>query len=276
MICDSICLCNIFASLIAIALNVYIQNLKADITKLRQKLIEHPVYASIRTIEHLRIFMEHHVYAVLDFMSLLKSLQQELTCVKVPWIPVGSPQTRYLINEIVLGEESDVDHEGKRTSHFELYLRAMEQIGCNMEHITALAEILRTHGFSDESLAAAGVPQASAHFMNNTFSVIRDWPVGIQAAVFTFGREDLIPGMFLSFVSSLNERSHNVSILKYYLERHIEVDGDHHSHLGYEMTAELCGADRNVWALASIEVQKALQYRIHLWDAIYTQIRGGA
>ena len=97
-----------------------IKQLKSEIEPLRQQLIQHPVYSNINSIADLNVFMEHHVYAVWDFMSLLKSLQINLTCVDIPWIPKGSAETRYLINEIVLGEESDVDQEGKRTSHFEL------------------------------------------------------------------------------------------------------------------------------------------------------------
>jgi hypothetical protein len=100
----------------------HIEKLKEEITPLRSQLIGHPLYAKIKTIDHLNVFMEHHVFAVWDFMSLLKSLQRNLTCVNLPWVPVGNPQTRYLINEIVLGEESDVDEQGLRTSHFELYL----------------------------------------------------------------------------------------------------------------------------------------------------------
>ena len=96
---------------------------------LRNKLLNHPLYASMQSLDQLRVFMEHHVYAVWDFMSLLKSLQCDLTCTDIPWGPKGSPQTRYLINEIVLGEESDVDEQGNRISHFELYLKAMKQAG---------------------------------------------------------------------------------------------------------------------------------------------------
>ena len=106
-----------------------IASLKAEIEPLRQQLINHDLYKSIQTIDDLHVFMGHHVFAVWDFMSLLKSLQQKLTCTTLPWMPVGNANTRYLINEIVLGEESDVDADGNRTSHFELYLAAMQQAG---------------------------------------------------------------------------------------------------------------------------------------------------
>src|ERR1700753_1243012 len=104
-----------------------IENLQQRLESSRPRLIETPLYNSLRDLDSLRRFTEQHVFAVWDFMSLLKALQQKLTCINVPWVPVGSAATRYLINEIVTGEESDVDEKGERASHFELYLRAMEQ-----------------------------------------------------------------------------------------------------------------------------------------------------
>lgn len=255
-------------------MNQYLANLKHEIEPLRKKLIEHPVYSRITTINHLNIFMEHHVYAVWDFMSLLKALQRNLTCVDLPWLPTGNPETRYLINEIVLGEESDVDEAGKRTSHFELYLDAMAQAGCNLTAISSFINNLRKQIPVTESMVISGVPQASRAFIETTFSVVNSNITHTQAAVFTFGREDLIPGMFISFVNELNKQTNNqISIMKYYLERHIEVDGDHHSHLAYQMTEELCGGDAEKWKEATVAVKEALSSRIRLWDAILNEIQ---
>lgn len=247
----------------------YLQALQTEIAPLRNRLVNHPVYTRIRTLPQLRLFMEHHVFAVWDFMSLLKALQRNLTCVELPWVPVGTAETRYLINEIVLGEESDVDESGKRVSHFELYLEAMEQAGCKLEPVKAFIRYIREKKSIAESMQLAGVPSASRDFVGSTFDVIGTGNASLQAAVFTFGREDLIPGMFISFVKELSSRNPgNVDILKYYLERHIEVDGDHHSQLAYRMTEELCGNDDAKWQMATEEVKKALQARIRLWDAI--------
>lgn len=257
-------------------MNEYTKKLQQDIEPIRQELIRHSVYSNIKTVQDLTVFMEHHVFAVWDFMSLLKSLQRNLTCVELPWIPVGSAETRYLINEIVLGEESDVDEEGKRTSHFELYLKAMEQAGCNLTPINTFIKCLNKKISITESITISNIPSQSGAFIQNTFSVVNSNVTYIQAAVFTFGREDLIPGMFISFVNELNKQTDNkISILKYYLERHIEVDGDHHSHLAYRMTEELCGSDPKKWEEATIAVKDALSQRIKLWNAISNQISAG-
>ncbi len=254
-------------------MNLYLKKLQEEIEPLRQDVIQHKIYSTVKTVKDLTVFMEHHVFAVWDFMSLLKALQKNLTCVNVPWVPVGNAKTRYLINEIVSGEESDEDEFGKRTSHFELYLNAMEQAGCDLEPIQTFIKNLKKNIPIVESGIIAGIPVESKEFIENTFSVINSDVPYIQAAVFTFGREDLIPGMFISFVNELNKQTNNkISILKYYLERHIEVDGAHHSQLAYQMTEELCGDDPQKWEEATEAVKDALHQRIKLWNAISNKV----
>lgn len=251
-----------------------LQELKKTIEPLRQQLITHELFQQMKTLNHLKIFMEHHVYAVWDFMSLLKSLQRKLTCVEVPWIPVGNPDTRYLINEIVIGEESDVNQYGERMSHFELYLNAMQQANCNFKYIDKFISNLKDKNNTEEALKNANVPNACQAFVKQTFKIIQNNNLHIQAAVFTFGREDLIPDMFLNIVHELNKHdSAPISIFEYYLKRHIEVDGGHHSHLAYQMTENLCGGDKQKWKEATTATQEALQERINLWDAVLEQIK---
>ncbi len=245
-----------------------IQQLQEATKGLREQLVNHRLYANIKSHEDLKKFMEHHVFAVWDFMSLLKSLQQKLTCVTTPWMPVGDAATRFLINEIVTGEESDIDQDGNRCSHFELYLAAMQQSDCNLGLIDQFLELLRSGSSVKEALSVAKVSNPVSEFVQHTFSVIEE-ESHVQAAVFTFGREDLIPGMFISFVKELHEQlPEQISIFKYYLERHIEVDGDHHSHLAYDMTNSLCGDDDQKWEQATSAVITALGQRIKLWDSI--------
>ena len=214
-------------------MNSRIATLKEEVAPLRKRLIEHPLYSGIDTLQALNVFMGYHVFAVWDFMSLLKVLQRGLTCVDVPWVPRGSADVRYLINEIVTGEESDVDEHGRRMSHFELYLGAMHQSGADTSAVKGLIDDLRAGNGVSSVWANEAIPQAARTFVRTTFDVIDAGQPHVQAAVFTFGREDLIPGMFMAFVKELNKQTDKVSTLQYYLERHIEVDGDHHSHLAY-------------------------------------------
>ena len=88
-----------------------INNLLNNISETRKELINHPLYARLNSEQAIANFMETHVYAVWDFMSLVKALQIDLTSVKLPWVPTKDNVSRRLINEIVLGEESDIDQD---------------------------------------------------------------------------------------------------------------------------------------------------------------------
>jgi hypothetical protein len=251
-----------------------LENLKEQIAQAREEIIKHPLYSHLKSIEDLQTFAGYHVFAVWDFMSLLKRLQQELTCVSTPWIPKGSADTRYLINEIVLGEESDIDPEGNRISHFELYLRSMELLGASSSGIKELLNHIYAGYPVSESLKIADVPDAVSAFCNHTFELVENAPAHVLAAVFTFGREDLIPDMFHELVSRLADRyPEKISLFKYYLERHIEVDGEHHSLLALQMVEELCGNDELKWKEAAEASVKALNARKCLWDGIMNELK---
>jgi hypothetical protein len=254
-------------------MNHQIEKINQEIASLRQEIINHKVYAHIKNLDDLQVFMQYHVFAVWDFMSLLKSLQNKLTCTTVPWFPVGSADTRHLINEIVVGEESDIDQDGNRISHFELYLKAMQQCGTNTQTIDRFLEALQNGENMDFAFETAKVPQAARMFVQFTFDIINSDKAYLQAAIFTFGREDLIPGMFLAIINDMyQEFPEEVGIFKYYLDRHIEVDGDHHSHLALQMTSNLCGDNVEYWKEAQNAIIASLKKRITLWDGVYEEL----
>ena len=235
----------------------------------RSLLINHPLYNKIDSIDAIQRFMETHVFAVWDFMSLLKRLQLELTCASIPWIPVGNPITRRLINEIVFGEESDVDQNGNAVSHFELYLQAMKDIGANTSPITSFINKLEQGEKWENALVNSGASQAAIQFVSNTMDSVDNAPIHVVAGVFTYGREDLIPDMFISIVRELSEKGHTgAQTLVYYLERHIEVDGDEHGPMALQMIDELCQGDPMKKQDSIHAAKQALQSRVELWDAI--------
>ena len=244
--------------------------LKLAIEPVRNTLLAHTVYSQIQDLQGLQRFSETHVFAVWDFMSLLKSLQIGLTSVTLPWVPVGNADTRYLINEIVLGEESDVDEAGNRISHFELYLKAMQQMGASTTVIETIIAQINAGTKVQDAIEAAQLPKQVKDFLQFTFDISFNAPLHVKAAVFTFGREDLIPSMFMKILDKIYaDAPDKVSIFKYYIERHIEVDGDHHSHLALDMVNRLCGSDASKWEEATAASVKALALRIGLWDAIF-------
>ncbi len=254
-------------------MNERLDEIKKATEPFRQKIIHHKVYSAINTIEDLKVFMQYHIYAVWDFMSLLKTLQNNFTCTSVPWFPKGYADTGYLINEIVVGEESDIDSFGNRKSHFELYLDAMRQCGADTSPIERFIESLRRTKDRELAFQAADTPQRARDFVDFTFKLIESSKGYLQSVVFTFGREDLIPRMFLSIVNNISKNfPDSVAIFKYYLERHIEVDGGHHSHLALEMTSNLCGSNDQFWEESKLVAIESLEKRINLWDAAYESI----
>ncbi|MET7473169.1 DUF3050 domain-containing protein [Streptomyces sp. NPDC005648] len=209
--------------------------------------------------------MEHHVFAVWDFMSLLKSLQRDLTCVDVPWVPRGTEVSRRLINDIVLVEESD-ELNGGFTSHFELYRAAMAEAGAETARLdTFLALLTEGHGVP-AALRGAQVPLPASEFVRTTFAIIEDRPLHCRAAAFAFSREDLIPDMFDQVISK--EGTEHFPLFRDYLARHIEVDGEEHTPMALQMVADLCGTDDTRWEEAVETATLALEARSRLWDGI--------
>ena len=134
-----------------------IDRLEEQISEARNAVIAHPMYAALDSHGAIRTFLEHHVFAVWDFMSLLKSLQRNLTCVELPWVPTGPTGSRRLINDIVLVEESD-ELRGGFISHFELYLAGMTEAGADTSVIDAFIGELRARRPVLEAIDAVSVP----------------------------------------------------------------------------------------------------------------------
>jgi hypothetical protein len=246
--------------------NAAIEQLKSAIEPVRRQVISHPMYHQLDHMDSVITFMEHHVFAVWDFMSLLKTLQRNLTCVEVPWVPTGPTSSRRLINDIVLVEESD-ERGSEFISHFELYHEGMRQAGASTEPIDAFIGLLREGRAVLPALKEAGVPEPSAEFVTTTWEIIEHGPLHCQAAAFAFGREDLIPDMF-DQVAALENEVGRLSVFVDYLRRHIQVDSEEHTPMAMQMLAELCQDDSTRLAECEETIKIALTARIKLWNGI--------
>ena len=244
-----------------------------DLGDLRQRLLAHPIYAMVDSPARLRRFMEHHVFAVWDFQSLLVALQQKLTCTSLPWIPTSDREARRLVNEIVLDEQSDELPDGTHASHFELYLECMRQAGADTGPVESLLTLLAAGIPLDRALNEARVPAAAAAFVRTSFAIIASGSAHKIVAAFTYGREDVIPEMFRPLVVALAAQDpHSWERLRFYLERHIEADDEKHGPMCRRIVASLCGDDAGRWAEASATARGSLQSRIDFWDAIRAEI----
>lgn len=251
-----------------------IDTINKSILPQKELLLQHSLYNKVKTIDDLRHFLEGHVYAVWDFMSLLKALQANLTCTTTPWLPVGNPETRYLINEIVVAEETDINLDGKRQSHYEMYIDAMKACGADTTAMEAFLEDVVSTQNIFVSIRHSEIHPGIKDFLDFTFRIIEHGKPHEIAAAFTFGREDLIPSMFTEILRSFQQNfpETNLDKLIYYFERHIELDADEHGPMAMHMVAELCGNDIAKWNEVEEVSKLALEKRIALWDAIEENI----
>ena len=245
------------------------EQLQSSLSDLRNQLINHRLYEQLNSMHAMHVFMQHHVFAVWDFMSLLKTLQRKLTCIDVPWRPAASPASCRMINEIVLGEESDTDGQGGYVSHFELYVAAMQQAGADTAAVDTFLTRLSASNSRQDAFAAASVSPDIQRFVDTTFGIINTGDLCAIASAFTFGREELLPDVFQQIVARLNAASSGrLDRFEFYLRRHIELDGDEHGAMARQLMEELCGSDDSRWKSARRAAVKSLEARRDLWDAV--------
>jgi hypothetical protein len=246
-----------------------------SIQPLVDELDQHPIYAELKDINDLRVFMTHHVFSVWDFMSLIKYLQGKLAPVQVPWVPQGKPAVRYFINQLVLEEESDTI-EGSSgpsySSHFEFYCQAMHEIGADGDNPRRFTALVQEKGL-DAALYSELVPLPSRYFTETTFCFIREDKPHAVAAALAVGRERVIPEMFRSLLTRMAINEQDAPAFHYYLKRHIHLDEDFHGPLSMSMLEQLCEDDPKRLDEAVIAAEEAICARIRFWDGVLEAVQ---
>lgn len=240
--------------------------LRRAIGPARHDLLAHPLYATVDTLPRLRRFMSYHVFAVWDFMCLAKRLQRDLTSVEFLWLPSTRPALARFINSVVLGEESDVDPDGFAASHFDLYLAAMDEVGASTDAPRRFISALRS-GEDVAASLAAHAPIAARQFVTDTLHMVQHGTTIEVLSSFLFGREDLIPEMFSRLLPRWST-SRDARQFAYYVQRHIELDGDEHGPAGLRALADMAGDDDASWQSAQCAAESAIAARIALWNSV--------
>lgn len=251
--------------------------LTTRLSAMHEALVHHRVYKTLDDRRALARFMEGHVFAVWDFMSLLKTLQRRLTCTSVPWTPPANRLAARLVNEIVLAEESDEIAPGVYTSHFELYLEAMQEVGADVRpvqaFVAALAHITDERERANATkMALASLPEVPRAFVETTLALAEEDTVAVAAA-FLVGRERLVPAMFETMLRAVG----HAPKLKLYLERHVELDGETHGPMAERLLVSLAGEgadDEAAWQSAERAAVRSLEARKRLWDGLSAAFDG--
>lgn len=228
----------------------------------RAAVVAHPIARHLDTPRAVRIFTEHHVWAVWGFMHLLNGLRSAFTTPTGPWVPPANPAVARLVNEIVLGEESDAGLDG--VSHFTFYLDAMREVGADTSVIHNAVQKVGTGHYPITAAVTAGAPAACVSFLRHD-CIVASGPLPELVAAFCFGRETLIPDMF----GPILDTAEGV-MLRRYLDRHIEVDQEH-GHSAELLVAHAASDPMALWAMIGA-ARKALAARRSLWDATLTAI----
>ena len=252
---------------------LFFEDLRKTVMPLREKLLKHPVYAQVDSLAHLREFMRIHVFAVWDFMSLAKRLQHEVTVTHLPWTPPARSDVARFANEVVLGEETDLGPDGNPISHFELYLRAMNDVGAGTADVWSFIARLQQGEKWETVLKGPHFPAVVAEFVSDTLRCATSGSVVEVASYFFFGREDVVPEMFQKLLNLWSDGAREVPNFAFYLKRHIELDGDSHGPLAREMLIALAGENEDKWLEATIASQRALISRLKLWDGVAAHLK---
>jgi hypothetical protein len=238
------------------------------ISSFKNKLETHPVYDAVSSVKDLQCFMEHHIYSVWDFMSLIKYLQAAVAPAAYPWVPLGDGGVRRFINELVLEEESDeTTIDGEYSSHFELYQTAMLEIGASTDAILSFTDAVASEGIN-HALGNIKIPEPSKAFTATTFRFIENEKPHQVAAALALGREHIIPCMFRSILEKTGVTEDHAPIFHFYLNRHIHLDEDFHAPLSLRLLNMLCAGDELKIMEAVQAAEVAVQARLDFWDGV--------
>ena len=186
----------------------------------------------------------------------------------MPWLPPKDPQAARLINEIVLGEESDQREGPGHCSHFELYLEAMREVGASTVAIERFIELLRDGMTVDTALRTVNAAPMVIRFVANTLDIALNASAHKVAAAFLHGRESVIPHMFQRILDEWGIDKAQAPTLRYYLRRHIDIDSEDHGPAAEQLLDRLVAGQSQREAEIYSTALAAVDSRLALWDGL--------
>jgi hypothetical protein len=195
---------------------------------------------------------------------------------EVPWFPADNAKAARLINDIVIGEETDIGPDGAYVSHLALYLRAMGEVGASTRPFEKFRSLVLVGVPVEVALARIGVPLHVQAFVAHTMTLANSGSTEEVLAAFFYGREDIIPDMFRRLLDTFYSAGHNNDRLRhfiYYIDRHIELYGDSHGPKGRELLGDLLANAPDRVERARRAACNSIKARIGLWDGTLSKLR---
>jgi len=179
----------------------------AELAPQRQRLDNRPVYAALHSLADLRCFMAHLVYAVRNFMPVVKYPQNAVAPTRYSWAPRHHPAARDCINQWMLEEKSDIgppDADGNAVygRRFELCCGAIRKIGADPAPTLKFVEIAAACGMP-RAFASGLAPLPPRRFMGHTLRFLDSGKPHIVAAALALGRGRIIPDGFRAFLQKM-------------------------------------------------------------------------
>jgi hypothetical protein len=177
--------------------------------------------------------------------------------------------------QLFASELAGADPDGSYVSHLDLYLRAMADVGASTRQFEAFRALAAVTSV-EAGMVRTGVPPHVRAFVAHTMTLAQSGSTEEVVAAFFYGREDIIPEMFSRLQKKLPRMKHDKNRLRhfiYYIERHIELDGDSHGPMGRELLDNLVAdsPQRNERALRA--ACNSIQARIELWNGTLSTLR---
>lgn len=244
-----------------------------EIEDLKSELAAHCLYTKLQHMEDIHIFMEHHVFAVWDFMSLAKALQLHLDATQVIEKQTDNSKILGFVNGILTGGETDPNKKEIVLSHLEMYLELMDEIGANTTNIKKLIASSAAGLDIHEAMQIAQLTDEQQRILNFTQTIIATNEIHKIAVAATLVPEGMISNRFLKILKETEERD-NLLVPKFknYLNRYKAIDGNDYGLLSLEMVTHFCDSDGKKWVDILDIAMKTLSHRIYLWDAIVDEI----
>ena len=153
----------------------------------------------------------------------------------------------------------------------------MGEIGASTRRFEKFRSLVLVGVPVEVALRLTGAPAHVQVFVAHTMTLANSGTTEEVLAAFFYGREDVIPEMFRRLLNTLYSAKHDSARLRhliYYIDRHIELDGDSHGPKGRELLEDLLADSPHMGAQAMRAACGSIKARIELWDGTLSKLRG--